>query len=367
MYPDIKNKPFLENIIDGMFDWVRVLDLDNNVIYMNKAMSDALGTHATGVKCYKLLGRSSPCENCTSSRALIDGNHHEKEEHIGNRVFSVMSSPLKNESGETVAIVEVLRDTTQLKRLYNELQSQNMKLRSELDMAKKLQSSMLPKAINDSRFCFSCRYLPCESIGGDFVDIFKIDASHIGLYIADVSGHGVPASLLTIFLSSSLNKKLLSPAKALEKLFASFNQSGLSEELYITLFYVIIDLDNKSLVYSNAGLNTFPILYGNTGFELIKHPGIPISSWIDKPLYKDGRMRFQTGDRLFLYTDGITEMRNSEGSFFSEERLFNILNESRSTPDKILADIEASMTSFIGVNARKTLQDDITMALIEMK
>lgn len=363
----IENKPFLENIIDGMFDWVRVLDLDNNVIYMNKAMSDALGTHTTGIKCYKLLGRSTPCKNCTSRRSILDGSSHEKEEYIGDRIFSVMSSPLKNESGETVAIVEVLRETTQLKRLYKNLQEQNMKFRSELEMAKRLQSSMLPKAINDSRLFFSSCYMPCESLGGDFVDIFKIDASHIGLYIADVSGHGIPASLLTIFLSSSLNKKLLSPAGALEELFVSFNQSGLSDELYITLFYVIIDLDNKSLLYSNAGHNTFPILYGNTGFELIKQPGIPISSWIDKPLYKDSRMRFQTGDRLFLYTDGITEMRNSEGSFFSEDRLFSILNENKSKPDKLLADIMASVTDFAGSSGKSTLNDDITMALVEMR
>ncbi len=362
-----KNNPFIENILDGMFDWVRVLDLDDNVIYMNKAMSDALGTSATGIKCYKLLGRCAPCSNCTSRKSIIDGSSHEKEEYIGERVFSVMSSPIKNESGEIVAIVEVLRETTQLKRLYNNVQEQNIKLRSELEIAKRLQSSMLPEAINDNRLCFSCRYMPCESLGGDFVDAFKIDSSHVGIYIADVSGHGVPASLLTIFLSSSLNKKLLSPANALEELFLSFNQSGLNDELYITLFYVIIDLENKSLLYSNAGLNTFPILFGATGFELIKQPGIPISSWIDKPTYKDSCVPFHTGSRLFLYTDGLTEMRNSNGSFFSEDRLLSILNENRSTPEKLLADIEASVKNFAGSNDKNILQDDITMALVEMK
>ena len=109
--------------------------------------------------------------------------------------------------------------------------------------------------------------MPCESLGGDFVDIFRIDDSHIGVYIADVSGHGVQASLLTVFLRSAVNKKLLSPSRALEELFYEFNKSKLDREMYITMFYSIIDLDDRTMLYSNAGLNVLPVVYGRQKFS----------------------------------------------------------------------------------------------------
>src|SRR5690606_7424894 len=213
--------------------------------------------------------------------------------------------------GEVVAAVEVLRETTQLKKLYQEMQEQNLKLKNEVEMARRLQESLLPDPPDIPGLDFSLLYMPCEALGGDFVDIFRIDDSHIGVYIADVSGHGVQASLLTVFLRSAVNKKLLSPSRALEELFYEFNKSKLDQEMYITMFYSIIDLDDRTMLYSNAGLNVLPVVYGRQKFELLKMPGIPISNWLEKPEYRDGSIRLSPGDRFFMYTDGILEIRNS--------------------------------------------------------
>lgn len=362
-----KGSPFIEDILNGMYDWVRVVDFDNNILYMNRAMMEDLGVQAPGKKCYEILGRSEPCKNCISRNAIVDGVPGEKEEEINGRTFSVMSSPLRNAEGKVIAAVEVLRETTQLRKLYEKTQEQNHILKKDLEMARKLQSSLLPGPISDPRADLSLIYMPCEALGGDFVDVFYIDSSHMGIYIADVSGHGVQASLLTVFLRSSLNKRLLSPSTALEELYREFNRSRLDDELYISIFYSIIDLDNKTLLYSNAGLNVTPVVYSENRFELLRMPGIPISNWLKKPDYKDGSLKLFPGDKLFLYTDGILEMRNNDNEQFGEERLLEILLKGHLSPKQTLLKMKNSAFSFAGIKSADALQDDVTLALLELK
>ncbi len=361
------SRPFIEDILNGMYDWVRVVDTENKVIYMNRAMAEGLGTQYIGRKCYEVLGRSEPCENCISRRSVFDGTSQEKEESINDRTFSVMSSPLRNAEGKVIAAVEVLRETTQIKKLYHKMHEQNQKLKSEVEMARKLQANLLPGPLDDPRLDFSIIYMPCESLGGDFIDIFYIDDSHLGMYIADVSGHGVQASLLTVFLRSTLNKKELSPSKALQELYCEFNQSKLDRDLYITIFYSIIDLDSKTMLYSNAGLNVMPVVYGNDRFELLRMPGIPISNWLKTPGYKDGIISLTPGDKFFMYSDGILEMRNDSNEQFGEDRLLEILLNNHSRPKKLLLDIKKSAFIFAGIKSADDLQDDVTMALLEIK
>lgn len=361
------SRHFIEDIVDGMYDWVRVLDRDDNVIYMNRAMSEGLGNPKTGMKCYELIGRNEPCENCISRQAVLNDKPCEKEEYIGNQVFSVMSSPLKNEKGEIVAVVEVLRDSTEVRRLQRELIRQNTKLNEELKLAKKLQCSLLPKRLPEDRIGFSFVYKPCEELGGDFLDIFRVDERHVGIYIADVSGHGVPASMLTVFLRSTLNKRLLSPADALRELFQEFNASRIDEDLYITIFYAIIDTADMTMVYSNAGHNVCPIVFSRDRFELLRMPGIPISNWLEKPEYRNGEISLGKGDKIFFYTDGIVEMRNASNEQFGEERLLELLLDAGLEPSAVLNSIVDSACSFAGIPDIGGIPDDITMALLEIK
>ncbi|MGE5614318.1 MAG: SpoIIE family protein phosphatase [Bacillota bacterium] len=364
-----KSEHFIEEIVDGMFDWVRVIDLDNNIIYMNKAMSESLNNPGLGKKCYEILGRDEPCSNCTLRKMVFDGHSHEKEEHINGRIFSVMSSPIRNKEGKIIAAVEVLRDTTQVKQLYEKTKEQNMEMKKDLEIARKLQISLLPGTPSDPRFDFSMMFMPCESLGGDFLDIFDIDGSHLGLYIADVSGHGVQAALLTVFLRSTLDRKLLSPARALEELHAEFNRSklDLDENLYISVFYTIIDLDKKIMVYSNAGLNVIPIVYNKNGIDMLRLPGIPISNWAKVPGYKDASRELRPGDKLFLYSDGILEMRNAANEQYGEERLLDILHNNDLKPRELLQKIKESAFDFAGLETGGVLKDDVTMALLEIK
>lgn len=359
---------FIKNIIDGMYDWVRVIDTDDNVVYVNKAMSGFLMENPIGQKCYAAIGKNSPCVNCTSRHAVFEGITQHKEEIIQGRIYSVMSSPIKGSDGKIFAVVEVLRDITEMKKLQREIMEQNKKLQSELYMAKKLQCSLLPRNIPKESLNFAYIYKPCETLGGDFLDIYRIDEDNIGLYIADVSGHGVLASMLTVFLRSTINKKFLSPAKALNELFEEFNNIYPDQDLYITIFYAIINFKNKTLTYSNAGHNAPPILisHSTSSFEVLRCPGIPISNWMEEPIYSDRTVSLSKNHRIFLYTDGVVELKNKDSEQFGEERLLNILLKEKSSPSETLNTIVTEASNFAQLERVEDVLDDITMALLEI-
>lgn len=361
------NSKFIEDVINGMDDWVRVLDCNANIIYMNKAMTEGLKSFPTGKKCFNAIGRSEPCEDCISKKAICDGEPHEKEEIIEDRFFSVMSSPIKDGDGKIIAIVEVLRDITQFKKMQKKIMEQNKKLQDELIFARKIQGSLLPKKLLEPRINFTFAYKPSETLGGDFLDIFKIDEDNVGIYIADVSGHGVPASMLTIFLRSSINKKTLSPACALQELYAEFNANNFDHDLYITLFYAIINLKQKTMIYSNAGHNVPPVIFTKDGFEVLNIAGIPISSWVKSPNYSEGVRLLQSGSRIFFSTDGIIELRNENNEFFGEDRIIEFLLNNTANPDQALNSIIEKACSFSGIQNIFEIPDDITMALLEIK
>lgn len=356
----------IEDIINGMYDWVRVIDRNNTMMYANKAMSDALGKHLVGEECYRAIGKDEPCENCVSRQAVFKGYSFQKEEVIGDKIFSVMGSPVKNEHGEIIASVEVLRNITQMKHLQQKLEEQNIKLINDLTLAKKLQYSLLPKKMPGEKISLSFIYRPCEALGGDFLDIFRIDEDHVGTYIADVSGHGISASMLTVFLRSSINKKTLSPSEALHELFKDFNNSGFNQDLYITVFYAVLNTSKNTLTYSNAGHNVCPIIFGKDRFELLRIPGIPISNWLDSPTYMDKKTTLSPGDRIFFYTDGIVEIRNEKNEQFGEERLLDILLNDMSEPNVILNKIVDEAYRFAGIKNTADVLDDIILALLEM-
>lgn len=365
---------FIEEIIDGMQDSVRVIGRDGTVLFVNKAMEQTLGKDIIGKKCYELLGHTCPCDNCVSKYA-IEGCFCSKEEKINGRTFAVTSSPLRSDKDDSIeAVVEVLHDITELKELSIELKIQNQKLKQDLAMARRLQCSLLPKQqpLND-KIDFSFIYRPCDTLGGDFLDIFRIDENHIGVYIADVSGHGVAASMLTMFLRTALNKSTFSPAEALTQLYEYYNRNNFADELYIAVFYGIINTADYTVTYSNAGLNVCPIIYSRNSFKILRAPGIPISNWVENPSYTEFTESIRPRDKIFFSTDGIIELKNPENSQFGEDRILEHLLESDFEPAHTLSElIDKAIVFSTGKNAddnsdNSSIIDDITVALIEIK
>jgi sigma-B regulation protein RsbU (phosphoserine phosphatase) len=318
-----------------------------------------------GKKCYELLGRSTPCANCITNKAVLTGKTFKKEEVYNNRTYSVMSSPIIADDGTIHYAVEVLRDVTKEKELENRILEQNLKLQQDLDMARKLQMQLLPREAQFPGVDFAYLYHPCDDLSGDMVNIFQIDKEHIGLYIADVSGHGVSASMLTVFLISILSRKTHSPSRALFRLFKQFNTGDFDKSSYITVFYAIYNLRTHLLSYSNAGHNCIPIICGVGGVKKLFLPGIPISNWLDKPHYNDASVYLSPGERLFLYTDGVADQwLGDPEKLINDGYILNIFKDPHIDLNVSINLIGRYVYNHLdALGARQ--KDDITMALMQ--
>ena len=153
----------------------------------------------------------------------------------------------------------------------------------------------------------------------------------------------------------------------MEKLYKEFNNQDFATDLYITVFYAVINLKNGEMVYSNAGHNVSPIVFNKDRFEVLRVPGIPISNWVESAKYTDMSTSLQKGDRLFLYTDGIIELKNKSNEQFGEERLLKILLDDPSIPSIVLNRMVESAYDFADIEDNSSIADDITIALLEIK
>ncbi|KXZ39344.1 Serine phosphatase RsbU, regulator of sigma subunit [Alkalithermobacter thermoalcaliphilus JW-YL-7 = DSM 7308] len=355
------HKNFIEDILNGMIDWVRVIDNTGTVIYANKHMKEAVGEQLIGSSCYYSLGRKCMCEDCVAQKTIKTGATNVKEEIVGDRIFSVISSPIKDIDGNIYAVVEVFRDITEDKKLKKQIIEKNNKINKDLEFARTIQKNMLPDKGNFENVNIDYIYNPSEDLGGDIFDIFKIDDNKIGMYISDVVGHGIEASMLTMFVRQMMRcgcKSSLTPSKALERLHKNFLELKLDYDKYVTIFFAILDKKDGTLKYANAGHNTFPILFNEKDVKLLKTSGNLISPLFDKVEYEDNTINISKGDKILFYTDGLIENRNNKGEEFGLNRLIDIIKkDSKNT----IQNIEKEVNSFI-TNKRK---DDLAVLLVE--
>jgi sigma-B regulation protein RsbU (phosphoserine phosphatase) len=316
------------DILDGMIDWVRVIDKNGIIIYANKTMEDNLGRKVVGEKCYSILCKSHPCEQCITQRTINTGMILQKEEIVGDRIFSVKSSPVRGEDGEIYAAVEVFRDVTRERKLEKALLKKNEKMSKDLDFARTIQQKILPSKGNYGSITIDYLYKPSELLSGDMFDVFNINENYTGIYISDVVGHGVTASMLTMFVRQTMRaikSEVLSPAKALSELHKRFIDLKLDDEKYFTIFYGIIDNRNNSFTYVNGGHNCIPIHVNKEGVNLLESKGYPICSLFDKIKYKENTIKLNKGDKILFYTDGIIEAKNVKGEEFGLDRLIKTI------------------------------------------
>lgn len=258
-----------------------------------------------------------------------------------------------------------------------QLKEMNQVLLNDLDYARDIQRSMLPQKLpREEEVSFAASYFPAERVSGDFYNIFKLDDQHIGFYIGDVSGHGVPAAMLTVFLKQSIKTRrevyggkedLMDPSATLKDLYESFNNTNFKDEVYIVLLYGIYNFKTRELTYASAGLNVAPLLVKNNGqVKKIQIKGFPICKFMDfySVEYENNTIKLEKGDRVLFYTDGLVEVKNDKGEEFSEDRLIRILenNPGRTAPE-VLDTITRNVFDFINISQ---LRDDITFFVMKV-
>ena len=242
---------------------------------------------------------------------------------------------------------------------------------AELDIAKHIQASMLPCIFpafpERKEFDIYATMEPAKEVGGDFYDFFMVDDTHLAIVMADVSGKGVPAALFMV-IGKTLIKDHTTPGRDLGKVFTEVNQllcESNSEELFITAFEGVLDLVTGEFVYVNAGHEMPFICKAGGDFEPYKIRAAFVLAGMEGMKYRAGSMTLEPGDKIFQYTDGVTEATNLKNELYGMNRLGAILNKVKGgTPNDILPAIKKDIDEFVG-DADQF--DDITMLCLEYK
>ncbi len=251
-------------------------------------------------------------------------------------------------------------------------------IEKDLQAAAELQRSFLPNpasSIHEIRF--EWLFLPCTFVAGDSFNFFRLDDRHIGFYLLDVAGHGIPAAMLSVTLSkilspppihiglsdqpSNAESDFFSPARKLEALNEQF-QNEYDAMRYFTMVYGVIDIQQNLVRISQAG-HPSPVRVTKEGKAcLVGAGGMPVGMLPDIS-YDEIEFEFQKGDRLFVYSDGITECSNPENEQFSQERLIHHIETNRDRPlSQLLTSIEESLYTW---SRSETFADDVSLLAIE--
>ncbi|MBN2440069.1 MAG: PP2C family protein-serine/threonine phosphatase [Spirochaetales bacterium] len=252
-----------------------------------------------------------------------------------------------------------------LQRFREELQNRNEEWINELNLANKLQKSLLPRDIlHDLPINFAHKYLPQAYIGGDFYDIIKFNKNKIGIIIADVSGHGAAAAFITAMLKSALNhcsQEEASPACLLSRLNEEFYNN--IRDHYITAFYAIIDIAAMRCIYCNAGHPKQLLLHKDGKIDELKTSGFFIGMFRNIIL-EERIISLTPGDRIVFYTDGLTDARNQKDEKFGLKRLKTYLKDENQSDIIQLSNF--ILTKVILHMKENRFPDDITLLIAEI-
>lgn len=254
----------------------------------------------------------------------------------------------------------------------------NRRMKSELEAAARIQDSYLPR--NLPRFAqarFAWHFEPCDELSGDAFNILPLGQNKVGIYVADVSGHGVASSLLSVQLSRLLTQvdqpdSLLRRPGAGEvqlcpppDVAAHLNQIfplDQDQEQYFTFLYGILDLDQRVFQYTSAG-HSGPIVI-RPDQVYVQPPSPPAIGFFPNARFSERQIRLDRGDRLYLYTDGVFEISNGQGEQLGESRIAKLLAEHRGEPlDSCLAQVVQEVHQWA---EGKELADDLSLVAVEI-
>ena len=232
----------------------------------------------------------------------------------------------------------------------------------ELERAAEIQRRLLPaQAPEIEGFDLAGYNAPCRTVGGDYYDFLRYPDARIGLFIADVSGKGMPAALLMSSLQARIQVLFQEPCRLAEQVtrLNRITAANCPANCFITLFTAILNPATGQIEYCNAGHNPPLLIHKNDEIEQLGASGLVVGIMADAT-YQEGTCTLERGELLLLFSDGLTEACNPDsGQEFGEERLIALLKKERNQPSAKLIDrIKAEVSSFTDAAAAA---DDITI------
>jgi sigma-B regulation protein RsbU (phosphoserine phosphatase) len=388
---------FINTVLESITSAIFIVDKDVRVIEFNDAIraifqkkdeeiirkycGDALGCSFTVIE-EKHCGDTSYCHQCTIRGAIVRALDKKEAtiKKVISREFRIKDFFIKkhfqatvkpfdyNDSEYALIIFEDITDIEKSRQdiinKKNKIDDLNRKYKQKLDMARKVQKSIMPEHIpkrNNLNISFS--YNPIDEIGGDFFDIKEISYSKTGFFICDVSGHGLPAALVTMTIKALIDtstKLYDQPARLIEKI--NNRIINIFDDIYITLFYGVYDSEKLCMDFVRCG-HPYPILINKNGYVYLKGTKNIILG-IDKDIQIEKEVvNLDVGDKLLLYTDGLFDTDNRYGQSF-EEKAGKIINSmANQTIESIIETISKEAMQY-RIEAKRN--DDICMLGFEI-
>ena len=215
---------------------------------------------------------------------------------------------------------DLRQENSRAGKLNAQLMSTRSALDMELQLAHRLQESLLPQTLpRFEKVVFAAGLRPSGAVSGDFYDVLRLDEKHVGFYVADAIGHGVPAALLTIFVKKGIQTKdisgnsyrLLTPGEALSRLNDDIIEASLSDNPFVTMFYGCVNIDTLEVTYSTGGHPSPLLLHADGTAEAIDIDGPLLGVFHgDFPVKS---VQLVAGDRLVVYSDGVEHAAGPDG------------------------------------------------------
>ena len=283
-------------------------------------------------------------------------------------VFDLESDSLDAYNEDDLAILQLLTSQVAIiiekVRLHEQVVEKN-RIQAQLEIARQVQMELLPESDpNVENFDISAYVFPAEEVSGDYYDWVKIFNDQIGIIVADAVGKGIPAALLVAFLRASMRSCVqigYAPHIAMSKVSNLLHDST-DDNQFITGIYGILDSTNKTFVFSNAGHNPPLLIKPDGEYRYVEYGDTPLGMFPDTH-YHQHFIRFEEGQLMVIYTDGVTEAANPNGEEYGQERLAKRVLDGIDLPAKKLIDhIRKGVADF---TERKFLDDDGTLFIVK--
>jgi phosphoserine phosphatase RsbU/P len=293
----------------------------------------------------------------------------------------VTKVPLRDIRNELIGLVGISHDITRRKKAEEELRRRSMEMETDLRMARQVQEAFLNRAYPTfprsastatSALRFAHRYIPTTTLGGDFFDILQLSDARCGVLVCDVMGHGVRAGLLTALIRGvveEIGPRATDPSHVLHEVNQSLmpivEQTG--QPVFATVFFGVIDINNRTLEYGNAGHPAPLVRHSHTNLvaRLAPSDPEPAAGLLSDFVYSRHVCDFAPGDLFLGYTDGVLEASNNAGVMFGEERMRDVLVASRGlsgadVSDRLLRELET-------YSGKKDFEDDVCVVAVESR
>jgi anti-anti-sigma factor len=275
---------------------------------------------------------------------------------------------------EIGAIAGVFNEITEKFKKARDSVLEQEKMQKEIEVAKQIQQSLLPRKRPEiSGYDIAPLYQAAAEVGGDYYDFVQVDDDTIGVVVADVSGKGVPGSLVMTMIRTALRMEARGNRNASDVMskMNSFVTDDMKKGMFVTMFYVILDSKNRIISYASAGHNPMILYRHETRETFFLNPrGFPVGiSLPDETLFRRSmsleKVRLKKDDMLVIYTDGVTEAMNERREQYGEERLIQMVKDyAFLPPTEFIEKLDGDIKKFTGDHPQS---DDITVVAVKEK